>query len=312
MINKFSKLLTIVLLFTHSLYAISSDDITDGAKKAHLASINTLLIFTSQDSLNSGLYHFTDVGVDMSIYHLPFSYTLNPNSGKIEYFLVGNVGYSKVKLNQSIEIPPDSRLNYKNYIGTYTAGLGVGIRYKFTNELATSAGIELIYSRSGVSITEDDSNIGTPIKDFFDNNYNNNISYEFFTDIEYRPKFSYLNPYAKLSYKTYQTKSSFSFNELTKLSTDSSITTFTLGVESNALLTFEKKYVTLEGYLNANYLDGIVKQTVHFNRFHSIGAVSYLYTDSIERIRRYFLEVNVVDGAGLNGYNIGIGFTIDY
>ena len=100
--NQLYKFALLLILTTPILSAETVDEV---AKKAHLASINTLLIFTSQDSLNSGLYHFTKVGVDMHVYHLPFSYTLNPNDDSIEYFLVGNVGYSTVHLSKDINIP---------------------------------------------------------------------------------------------------------------------------------------------------------------------------------------------------------------
>ena len=307
-----NKLYQFALLFILLTPILSADTVEEIAKKAHLASINTLLIFTSQDSLNSGLYHFTKVGVDMHIYHLPFSYTINPNDDSIEYFLVGNVGYSKVNISDNVVIPPNSRLNYENYIATYTGGLGIGMRYKFSKELFISAGVEFIYSRSGTRVTQPDDNIGNAIEDFFNKNYNDNISYKLFTEAEYKPKIDMLNPYVKLSYKTYQTKSSFTFDELTKFTTDSSITTLTLGAETHKLINFDKKYLTLEAYLTANYLDGVVANTVQFNKYTSIGAVSYLYTNVTSWIKRYFLELNVVEGNGLNGYNIGIGFTIDY
>ena len=271
-----------------------------------------MLIFTSQDSLNSGLYHFTDVGVDMHIYHLPFSYTLNPNSENVEYFLVGNVGYSTVSISKNIVIPPNSRLDYGNHIATYTGGLGVGARYKFRDDFFGDAGAELIYSRSGVNVSKPDDNVGDTIEDFFNKNYNDNISYEFFTDLTYKPKLDFLKPYAKLSYKLYQTKSSFSFDELSSFSTDSSITTLTLGAESETLINFNTNYLTLEAYLNTNYLSGSVASTVKFNKFASVGAVSYLYSKNISWIQRYFLELNTVQAEGLSGYNIGVGFTLDY
>jgi len=248
----------------------------------------------------------------MRVYHLPFSYTLNPNADSLEYFIVGNVGYSKVSISQDVIIPPNSRLNYENHIATYTAGLGAGVRYKFKDDFSISTGLELIYSRSGIKVEKPDDNVGDAIEGFFSSNYNDNISYEFFTDLTYKPKLKYLKPYAKLSYKLYQTKSSFTFNELSSFSTDSGITTFTLGAESNKLFTLGESYLTLEAYLNANYLNGEVQNTVKFDKFVSVGAVSYLYSKNIQWIKRYFLELNKVKAKGLSGYNIGIGFTIDY
>ena len=64
-------LLLLHVMFIMNLYAETPEDI---AKEAHLANINALLIFTSQNGLNSGRYHFSKVGVDMEVYHLPFTY----------------------------------------------------------------------------------------------------------------------------------------------------------------------------------------------------------------------------------------------
>lgn len=71
-----------------------AETIKDIAEKAHLANINALLIFTSQEGLSSGHYRFTNVEVEMDIYHLPFTYHFPSEDGRMNYFVVGNVGYS--------------------------------------------------------------------------------------------------------------------------------------------------------------------------------------------------------------------------
>jgi len=290
----------------------NADTIEEIATKAHLANINALLIFTSQDSLNSGLYQFTKVGVDMNVYHLPFSYNLGQTDMGIEYFMVGNVGYSTVNISKDVEIPPNGRLNYENHIATYTAGLGGGVRYKFTKELSASGGLEFIYSRSGARVTQPNDSVGDAIEGFFNKNYNDNVSYKFFSEMEYATKLKKLNPYAKLAYKTYQTKSSFTFDELIKYSSDSSVLTITVGAQSDELISFGENYLTAEAYFNANHLDGAVAKSVQFNDYASIGAVSYLYSNVPSWIKRYFVEVNLIKADGLTGYNVGVGFTIDY
>ena len=298
------------ILFITNLYA---DSIKDVAQKAHLANINTLLIFTSQEGLNSGLYHFTNVGVDMEVYSLPFSYQLNSNKSSYNYFIVGNVGYSRVFISKDVEIPPNSHLNYHNHIRTYTGGLGGGIRYKVTKELHLSVGVELIYSLSGASVSKPDDDIGDAIEDFFNKQYNDNISYKLFTLAEYRPKLTNFKPYATISYKLYETKSSFSFDELTTFSTESSVTRLTFGAQTYELLRYHKNYLTLEGYINANYLSGIVKKTVKFSSYTSVGAVAYWYTpDTLSWLERFFLEVSTTKADGLDGYNIGVGFSVDF
>ncbi len=302
----------VYLLFIYTL-SLQSSTVENISTKAHIANINTLLIFTSQDSLSSGKYHFTNIGIDMEVYNLPFTYHLDSDD-KFNYFILGNVGYSKVNLSKGINIIPQGRLNYENHIRTYTAGLGAGLRYKLSDELHISGGLEFIYSRSGASVKKPDDGIGDAIEDFFNDNYNDNISYKFFVLGEYAPYLSkYYNPYINLSYKLYETKSSFSFDELSTFESQSSVTNFKIGAESSELYTFNTNYLTLEAYLNANYLSGSVSQTIELNHYASVGAVSYLYTpNSISWIKRYFLEVNSIRAEGLEGYNIGVGFTIDY
>ncbi len=307
-VHNLKKILVFSLLST----GLNADSAGDIAEKAHLANINTLLIFTSQESLNSGLYKFTNVGVDMDVYHLPFTYQLKTDND-INYFIVGGVGYSRVYIADDIVIPPDSVLNHHNHIRTYTGGLGGGVRYKATSELNFQGGVEFIYSRSGSSVTLPNDDIGDAIEDFFNKEYNDNISYKLFALAEYKPKMKYLKPYAKLGYKLFETKSEFSFDELVSFDTESSVTTLTLGAETHELLHYNRNYLTLEGYLNANYLDGAVKKSVQFNSYATLGGVAYWYmVDSLSLVERFFLEVSTIRADGLEGYNIGVGFTIDY
>ncbi len=283
------------------------------AEKAHIASINALLIFTSQDGLSTGRYNFTNVGVDMEVYKLPFRYHFESKEKPVDYFLVGNVGYSRVFLSQQIELPPDSRLNYDNHIRTYTAGLGGGIRYKATDALHFSGGLELIYSRSGASVKQPDDEIGDIIEDFFNQDYNDNITYAFFTMAEYRTVINDYKPYAEISYKLYETSSKFSFDELVTFKTQSTVTALALGVETPELLKSNRNYLTLEGYINGSYLTGAVVQAVQFDTYRTLGVVAYWYTpDGPWWAERFFFEASTVQSSGLDGYNIGIGFTVDF
>jgi len=48
-------------------------------------------------------------------------------------------------------------------------------------------------------------------------------------------------------------------------------------------------------------------------RYRSLGGVAYWNTSASPWwASRFFLELNRVDGDGLNGYNIGVGFTLDF
>ena len=303
------RFLFLALLLYTIVYAKSVGEI---AEEAHIANINTLLIFTSQEGLNSGLYHFSNVGVDMEVYNLPFTYHLKSETN-INYFIVGNLGYSRVFISQNIEIPPSVDLNYDNHLRTYTGGLGGGVRYKFNNDLSVLAGVEFIYSKSGASVKQPDDDFGDAIEDFFNKNYNDNLSYKIFTALEYRTTINEYKPYALLSYKSYETKSTFSFNELSSFKSASSVTTLSLGCETPKILEFDENSLTLEAYYNANYLSGAVKDVVKFGTYSTMGGVAYFNTPSGPWwASRFFLELSTVQSAGLDGYNIGLGFTLDF
>ena len=303
-----------ILLF--SLLAITSSHAetpADIAKNAHLSNINALLIFTSQEGLSSGHYRFTNVGVDMDIYHLPFNYQLPSKENGINYFVVGNVGYSRTFLSEDIDVPPNGRLDYDNHLRTYTAGIGGGIRYEAEKNIYFSSGFELIYSRSGASVRLPDDDIGDAIEDFFKQNYNDNISYKLFADMLYQPIGYTYKPYVKLSFKLYETKSTFDFDDLASFQSHSNITTLTLGAETPRLLNSNGNYLTFEGYINGNYLTGQVKDSTKIDTYGTLGTVAYWYTPGYPAwADRFFLEVSTVGASGLEGYNIGIGFTLNF
>ena len=302
----------LIFFFAISVSCVHADTIKEIAEKAHLANINTLLIFTSQDGLSSGRYNFTNVGVDMEVYKLPFTYHFESEK-PLSYFMIGNVGYSRVFILQEIEIPPSSRLNYDNHLRTYTAGLGGGVRYKATEDIHFSGGAQLIYSRSGASVKKPDDQIGDAIEDFFNQDYNDNISYELLAIAEYKPVINDFKPYAAASYRLYETKSTFEFDEFLSFDTESSVTRLAVGIETPGLLHYHSNYLTLEGYVNGNYLTGAVVESVKFNSYSAVGAVVYWYTPGAPRwAGRFFLEASTVQSDGLNGYNIGVGFTADF
>jgi len=287
----------------------STDDV---AKQAHLANINALLIFTSQDGLNTGLFHFTKVSVDMQIYNLPFRYHFESTSD-LNYFLVGNVGYSRVFASQDFVLPPNSPISTDTHLQTYTGGVGMGLRYKLRDDLNILGGLELIYSRSGVNVKQSDEGIAAPIEDFFNNNYNDNLSYKLLFEADYRPKVKYMQPYAKLGYKFYDTKSDFSVTKLTTFFSQSSVISASLGLQTDALYRYNDAYLSLEGYMNANYLQGDVVKSIQFDNYYKIGGVGYWYLEDKESwIERFFLEVSTISADGLEGYNFGIGFTLNY
>ncbi len=83
------------------------------------------MVFTSQEGLNSGHYRFTDIGIKMDIYHLPFLYQLDVGNEMINMFMMGNVGYSRAFGNEDINIAAYPELSHENQTNTYTGGAGL-------------------------------------------------------------------------------------------------------------------------------------------------------------------------------------------
>ena len=119
-------------------------------------------------------------------------------------------------------------------------------------------------------------------------------------------------PYVSASYKLYETKSSFLLAEIVAFDSQSSVATISLGVETPKLFAYKNNHLTSEIYINTNYLAGVVKDVVDVSQYQSLGGVLYWNTP-LEPwwASRFFLEFNKVKGSGLDGYNVGIGFTLD-
>lgn len=241
------------------------------------ANINTLLIFTSQDGLNTGRYHFKKVNTKMDVAHLPFLYHFHSNT-HYNWFILGNVGYSRVYLNDTRKDPSTKRvLTSENNVQTYTAGIGGGLRYKYTKELSVLGGVELIYSRAGVSV-KPKKPLGEAIEGIFESNYNDNLTYKFMLRAEYEKRWREYRPYLKIDLDTYDTKSDFTFKSLSKIHSQSSLVAASLGVESPKIYKQAEKYLTLEAYYHYNYLFGSIKDIVKFDTYSTLGSVLYYYT----------------------------------
>jgi len=171
----------------------------------------------------------------------------------------------------------------------------------------------MIYSRTGIKVLSADDDLGDAIKDFFDGNYNNNLTYKFLLSFEYRKEYRGFHPYAVLNYKLYETKTDFSLDELMTFSTQASVSTFGFGTETPHLYDYKDMYLTLEGYLYGHYLSGDITNISGFDTYYTFGVVAYWNTPQrINWAERFFLEASTVNSTGLEGYNVGIGFTVDF
>lgn len=304
---RFSLLL--FFLLTCKLFAKTAEEIV---QETHLANINAILIFTSQDAVTSGTYRFSNVGATMDVYHIPFTYNFS-STHDYNYFLVGNAGYSRAYISDPSSPYNGGTLDYNSDLRTYTVGLGGGVRYKVNTDLSILGAMEIIYSRSGNTIKTDHEDLNVAVTNLFNQNSNENITYKFFALAEYKTDIYNFKPYASLGYKLYQTKSSIDYDSLRSFSTQSNVTTFTLGVETPKLYKLDEKYVTLEGYFNSNYLGGDIQKSVEFDGYETYGMIAYLYTPQTPKFaKRFFIELSTVRSRGLEGYNTGIGFSADF
>lgn len=285
------------------------------AQKVYLANINTLLIFTSESGLSSGFYRFTNAQFKMQTYTLPFTHHFDSVAEDVNWFINGGVGYSITRLDTQTtqkSATGDIELTHDNKLQTYTAGIGGGLRYQSESGIDFLGSFGMIYSRVGTSVRPKDD-IGGAIEDFFDRNYNHNISYKLLVSAEYEKTIHDYRLYTKAAFKSYETKADFSLDVLSGFKTQSDVSSVALGIETPALLSYEQNYMSLETYLKVNYLHGDIQDVVRLNRYMNLGAVAYWYTPNTPSwARRFYAEVSTVRAEGLEGYNFGIGFSMEY
>ena len=290
------------------------------ARKAYLANINALMVFTTKEGLNSGTYDFTRANVTMGIVHLPFSYQFHPFKPGWNLFLVGGVGYSETAMTTDLNASavsvtsPDGNLTLSatNKLQTFAGGVGLGVRYRHESGAEVRGGFETILSRVGIT-SRTGNGTGDVVEDFFLGKFNDNISYRFFLQARYSREWWGFNPYAELSYELFETKSALNFESLSKFTSQTNVTSFALGSETPPLLSYRGMYLTLEGYLRGSYLGGDITTVSHFDGYGTVGGVGYWYvTAAMNYIRRFFLEISTIQADGLRGYNVGLGFSLDY
>lgn len=308
------KRLFVIALLLNPQWSLA-DPVEEAATKAYLANINTLLVFTSESGLNSGYYHFTEAGFNMKSYTLPLSYHFKSENDNVNWFISGGMGYSITRLTSKLKIPKnntDITLHHDNKLQTYAAGVGGGLRYTDPWGIGWSAGYGFIYTRVHTSIKPNDD-IGEAIKDFFDGEYNDNLSLKFSIAGEYEKQFYDFRTYAGLRNSNFNTKSDFTLNALTSINSSSNLTSLVIGGETPALLHYNNNNLSLESYFKANYLHGDIVDVVQFKTYMNIGAVAYWNTPNMPfLIRRFYTELSTVLADGLEGYNIGIGISFDY
>jgi len=309
-----------LLMLCRILWALDTPE--EAAKKAYLANINALMVFTTKDGLNSGRYDFTRANTTMAIIHLPLRYQFDPFASGWNAFLIGDAGYSETTMTRDINAStPYSgsgsiQLTATNRLQTYAGGLGGGVRYSNAYGFEVLGGLEAIYSRVGISArggepTDEIDGAGKIVGDFFEGTFNDNLSYRFFLLLEYRGEWAGFKPYAALSFGLFETKSEISIQQLSKFTTQTNVTSFAVGSETPPLASYHGMYLTLEGYLRGSYLGGDITTVTHFDGYGTVGGVAYWYVqEAMNFLRRFYLDISTIQADGLRGYNIGLGFSL--
>lgn len=274
------------------------------------ANINAILIFSSQKGLSSGIYHFKKKGVSLEIYHLPLKYHF-PSQSAWNYYISGDLSFSRVAVSEHTLQPYEPILAYDTSIDTYIGGLGGGVRYKFGYGLSASVGGEVLYSRSAVKLGQ--ANVQNTVANLFDNNYNTNLTYQFESSLDYMDVINDYKIYADIEYKLYETKTSFSLGELDGFKSESSVTSISTGFETPGFLKLGTNYLTLEGRVYEYFLNGTVVNTTGVRRYTSMSATLYMYVPNhYDYIERFFVELSSAQSEAIEGYNIGIGFSMKF
>ncbi len=290
-------------------------------QEAYLASVNAAIVFTSQDGLSSGVYRFTKIDTVMRMYNLPLSYHFDPLTEKTNLFMVVDMGYSDTRSDRDIQDSNGTLLHLDNRLQTYVGGIGVGLRYRATEHSDLLFGVELLYSRVGVTVREKDGLDGSDVKNFFADDFNENFSYKLFTEYAYHRDYRGYDIYTKLNYKLYKTLSKFDLTDLvqdvigdlTSLSSQTSVASLMMGFETEPLYNYHDMSLTLEPYIKGNYIWGDLANVAHLSGYATAGLSVYWNTPKKSAyIYRYFIEPSVSKGDGLEGLNLSLGFSLDF
>jgi hypothetical protein len=293
------------------------------AKDVYLATVNAAIVFTSQDGLSSGIYHFTKVNVDMRMYNLPLTYQFDPLSENTNLFMVFDLAYSDTRNSAEIQnidpatLPSDPILHVDNRLQTYIGGIGGGLRYRLSEHSDFSLGGEILYSRVGIAVRAGDSLNGSDIKNFFKDDFSENFTYKLFAQYDYHRLYKGYKTYFTLNYKLYKTLSALNLvnlvGDVVSLNSQTYVTSLHLGMETAPLYRYGNMNLTLEPFLKANYIGGDLAAVTKMRTYGTAGFAMYWNTPQKRAyIYRYFIEPSLSRGEGLEGYNMSLGFSLDF
>ena len=310
----------IFLLFMVTL-TLRADEVLDSlARDAYLASINSVIVFTSQDGLSSGIYRFTNIDTEMRMYNLPLQFHFDPLTDKSNLFLILDMGYSDAYTDR--EIPVAGGILHKdNRMQTYVGGIGIGIRYRVTEHSDIQFGGEVLYSRVGVSAKAGDGLSEDDIKNFFSDDFNDNYSYKLLAEYIYHRTINKHKVYVRVNYKLYQTLSEIKVGDIVEdivgdifsLRSQTSVATAMLSYETSPLYEYKEMSFTLEPFVKGNYIWGDLATVAKINGYGTLGISAYWNTpEKSAYISRYFIEPSISKGYGIEGLNLSVGFSLDF
>ncbi len=310
------RIIVIIFLFFVSLKAIQ--DLNDLEAGQYLSLSNAVIVFTSQDGLSSGVYNFTNINTEMLMYNLPLQYHFDPLTEKTNAFMIIDMGYSKTKSDRDINAS-GKVLNISNQLQSYVLGIGIGLRYKATEHSELQFGGELLYSRLGL-FDRGGKGLDDSVSNFFDE-MRDTYSYKILAEYIYHREIKKHKVYTRLNYKLYKSFNEIKIAELVEnaitdvlsLRSQTSVASVTFSYETNPLYSYKEMSLTLEPYLKGNYIWGDMADVAKINAYGTAGLSFYWNTPEKNAYAyRYFIEPSVSKGYGIEGLNLGIGFSLDF
>ncbi len=313
-----SVILSFLLVF--SLRAIENLDSLEVGR--YLSLSNAVIVFTSQDGLSSGVYRFTNVDTQMTMFNLPLQYQFDPISEKSNFFMILDLGYSNTQSDRDVGVDQNATtpvLNIENQLQSYVVGLGIGVRYKVTEHSELQVGGEFLYSRLGLYARTGGALDGS-VSGFFDET-RDTYSYKLLAEYIYHRKIAEHKIYTRLNYKLYKSFSDIKIGEIVddiivdvkSLRSQTSVASLTLSYESDPLYRYKEMSFTLEPYLKGNYIWGDMADVTKINGYGTAGLSFYWNTpEKSVYIYRYFIEPSISKGYGIEGLNLGLGFSLDF
>ena len=284
---------------------------------SYLAAVNAAVVLTTDNGLSTGIYRFTDVDAEMRTYNLPLSHHFSPLTESINLFILFDIGYSDTR-HHGEHSDTTQTLNFENRFQTYVIGLGGGLQYRLTEHSDLRVGGELLYSRVGLTVRHTDSLDGDVVENFFSDELNDNYTYSFFTEYDYRRVYKGHMIYTTLSFQTYKTDSWINTTgqeseDVILLSSQTSIASLFIGFETDTLYNYKTMHLSLEPFVKGSYVWGDLATIAKISSYATAGFDIYWNTPKKDLYaHRYYIEPSISKGPGFEGVNLGMGFSLDF